>query len=63
MNNYDELSVLVNKSYKRTDDIRLTMKELNLPFDDVWDMLGFKDYYDFVETDDGKDKNHVPRHS
>ncbi len=51
---YDELSVLVNKSYKRTDDIRLTMKELKLPFDDVFDMLGFKDYSDFVEIGDDK---------
>ena len=46
--NYDELSLLVNESYKSTDDIRTTMKELKLPFDVVFEMLGFKDELDFM---------------
>jgi hypothetical protein len=46
--NYNELSKLVNDSYRRTDNIRETMKETKLSFSEVWDMLGYKDYYDFT---------------
>ena len=47
---YNELSKLVNDSYRRTKDIRETMKETSLSFDEVWDMTGMKDYFDFEET-------------
>jgi len=52
MNNltYDELSRLVDKSYKKNESIRQTMRDTELPFDIVWDCLGFKDYFDFEET-------------
>ena len=46
---YDELSRIVNECYKKNGDIRETMKETDLPFDIVWDCLGFKDYFDFYE--------------
>ena len=49
---YDELSELVNESYLRTGDIRETMKETGLSFDEVWDMTGMKDWFDFYETDE-----------
>ena len=47
---YDELSKIVNTSYSKTKDIRTTMKETGLSFDEVWDMTGMKDYFDFEET-------------
>ena len=49
---YDELSAKVNKSYKRTNDVRETVKETGIDFDVVWEMLGFKDYFDFYETEE-----------
>ena len=42
----------MNETYKTTGDIRETMKETGLSFDEVWDMTGFKDWFDFVETDE-----------
>ena len=48
---YDELSKLVNTSYAKTKDIRVTAKETGVSFNEVWDMLGFKDYFDFEETE------------
>ena len=47
---YDETAKLVNKSYAETGDIHQTMRETRLPFDCVWEMVGFKDEFDFVET-------------
>ena len=49
---YGEWSKVVNETYKTTGDIRETMKETGLSFDEVWDMTGFKDWFDFVETDE-----------
>ena len=48
---YDELSKLVNVSYAKTNDIRETMKQTGLSFDEVWDMTGMKDWMDFMEDD------------
>ena len=47
---YDETANRVNASYARTQDIHQTMRETRLPFDVAWKMVGFKDYFDFVET-------------
>jgi hypothetical protein len=33
---YDELCAKVNETYKRTDDVRETVKETGLDFDAVW---------------------------
>ena len=46
---YDELSAIVNKSYRETGDIRKTVKETGVSFDEVWDMTGMKDWFDFME--------------
>ena len=46
---YDETAELVNKSYAETADIHQTMRETRLPFDVVWEMVGFKDEFDFLE--------------
>ena len=46
---YDELSKLVNESYLRTGDIRETMKETGRSFDEVWKMVGMKDWFEWVE--------------
>ena len=43
---YDGLAARVNASYKRTGDIRLTMRETELPFDVVFEACGFKDEMD-----------------
>ena len=49
---YGELSEVVNASYAKTNDIRETMKETSLSFDEVWDMAGMKDYFDFYDGED-----------
>ncbi len=43
---YDEIARQVNKSYAETGDIRQTMRETRLPFDVVWEMVGFRDEMD-----------------
>jgi hypothetical protein len=47
---YDGMSKRVNASYRRTGDIRLTMRETELTFDVVWEMVGFRDEMDWVDT-------------
>ena len=49
---YDELSKIVNESYARTKDIRVTMRETGVSFSEVWEMTGMKDFFDFEETDE-----------
>ena len=46
------MSKRVNKSYAETQDIRETMRETELTFDVVWEMVGFRDEMDWVETQD-----------
>ncbi len=50
MSSYDELSKIVNASYAKTKDIRETMRETGLSFNEVFEMTGYKDYFDFEET-------------
>ena len=45
---YDAISKRVNASYAHTQDIRETMKDTGLPFDLVWEMVGFKDEMDWM---------------
>ena len=42
----------VNASYAETGDIRETMRELRLPFDVVWEMVGYADYFAFEVDED-----------
>jgi hypothetical protein len=54
---YDELAKLVNHSFSVNGDVRMTLKEVrkvepNLTFSEVWEMIGFKDYFDWMETDE-----------
>jgi hypothetical protein len=49
---YRELSKTVNDSYKKTEDVRETVKETGVPFDVVWESVGLKDWFDFYETDE-----------
>jgi hypothetical protein len=46
---YDATAKLVNASYAETGDIRETMRELRLPFDVVWEMVGYADYFAFED--------------
>jgi len=46
---YGELSEIVNASYAKTNDIRETMKETSLSFDEVWETTGIKDSFDFYD--------------
>ena len=50
---YDELCKLVNDAYRRNPDIRIRIlaDDLGIPFDVVWECLGFRDSFDFVERD------------
>ena len=49
---YDDLCKLVNDAYRGNHDIRIRTlaNDLGIPFDVVWECLGFKDWFDFVET-------------
>ena len=49
---YDELCKLVNDAYRVNPDIRIQTlaDDLGVPFEIVWEMIGLKDYFDFVET-------------
>ena len=49
---YDELCKLVNDAYRGNPDIciRTLANDLDIPFDIVWECLGFRDWFDFVET-------------
>ena len=46
---YDDLSKLVNDAYRETGDIRETMRETGLSFDEVWDMTGMKDWFEWKD--------------
>ena len=50
---YDDLCKLVNDAYRGNPDIRIwtLANDLGVPFDVVWECLGFRDWFDFVETD------------
>ena len=47
---YDDLCKLVNDAYRENPDIciRTLANDLEIPFEVVWEMIGFKDYLDFV---------------
>ena len=51
---YDDLCKLVNDAYQENPEIRLRTlaHDLELPFDIVWECLGFRDWFDFAETRD-----------
>jgi hypothetical protein len=49
---YDDLISVVNVSYLETNDIRKTMKDTGASFDEVFECLGFKDWFDWIETGD-----------
>ena len=51
---YDDLCKLVNDAYRGNPDtrIRTLAHDLGVPFDIVWECLGFRDWFDLVETVD-----------
>ena len=48
---YDETAKRVNRSYAETEDIHQTMRETRLPFPVVWEMVGFRDEMEWMETE------------
>ncbi len=44
---YDELAKLVNERYKTEKNMRKIAREFEISFSEVWEMIGFKDYFDF----------------
>lgn len=46
---YDELSLIVNKSFSTTQNILKTVKETEVSFTEVYEILGFKDEDDFED--------------
>ena len=50
--NEDELSKTATESYRETRDIRVTMKDTGLSFDEVWEITGMKDRFDWMEGTD-----------
>ena len=51
---YDELSKVVNDAYRENPDIRIRTlaQELGVPFNIVWECVGFRDWFDFYDTED-----------
>ena len=51
---YDETAKLVNDAYRGNPDIpiRTLAHDLGVPFDVVWECLGFRDWFDFGGTGD-----------
>ena len=51
---YEDLCKVVNDAYRENPDIpiRILAKELGIPFNVVWECLGFRDYFDFEDTED-----------
>ena len=51
---YDELSKVVNDAYRKNPDIsiRTLANELGIPFNIVWECLGFRDWFEFYDTED-----------
>ena len=51
---YDELSKVVNDAYWENSDIRIRTlaNELGIPFNIVWECLGFRDWFEFYDTED-----------
>ena len=47
---YDEISKIVNEQYRQSWSFREVMRETGLSFDEVWDCLGYKDYFDYQEV-------------
>jgi hypothetical protein len=49
---YDDLCKLVNDTYRENPDIRIRTlaDDLGVSLDVVWECLGFRDDFDFVET-------------
>ena len=56
---YDELSKVVNDAYRKNPDnrIRTLANELGIPFNVVWECLGFRDYFDFEDREHPTPKN------
>ena len=46
---YDAISKRVNVTYAETGDIRETMVRAGLTFDEVWDMTGMKDWFEWKD--------------
>ena len=51
---YNEICNVVSETYRGNPDIRIpTLADnLGLSFDVVWECLGFRDYFDFEDTED-----------
>ena len=49
---YDELCKAVNDAYRENPDIqiRTLANNLGVPFDVVWECIGFKDWFAFYDT-------------
>ena len=49
---YDDLCKVVNDAYRENPDIRARTlaHDLGVPFDVVWECLGFRDWFEVVET-------------
>ena len=51
---YDEICKVVNDAYWENSDIRIRTlaNELGIPFNIVWECLGFRDWFEFYDTED-----------
>tara|TARA_A100001015_G_scaffold236421_1_gene268586 strand:+ start:8945 stop:9142 length:198 start_codon:yes stop_codon:yes gene_type:complete len=52
---YDDLAKLVNEKYETEKNMRKIATDFNISFSEVWEMIGYKDYFDFYEEVESKD--------
>ena len=50
---YDDLCKMVNDAYRENPDIRIRTlaNDLGVPFDVVWECLGFRNEIEWMETE------------
>ena len=47
---YEQICNLTNDLFRDTPDIRMIARTLNMTIQEVWECLGFSDWFEFYET-------------
>lgn len=47
---YERICRVTNDMFGKTTDIRTIARTLDMTPEEVWECIGFKDYFDFEET-------------
>ena len=47
---YERICRVTNDMFGKTTDIRTIARTLDMTLEEVWECIGFEDYFDFEET-------------